>query len=354
METPDAAAETPTLADLGWRAFFLDQLAPEEVTSLRPVRVLAVHRRSLHVAGEGIETEIVPFSGSTGDGSGQATVGDWLLIEPEGHHAVRLLDRQSVFRRRAPGEAHRTQLIAANIDTLFITTSCNNDFNLARLERYLALACEAEVTPVIVLTKADQTDTPEAFLNQASGLMPDLKVEILDGRDSAQATRLLPWCGHGQTVAFVGSSGVGKSTLVNTLLADDRIDTQAVRESDARGRHTTTHREMHRLRFGGWLLDTPGMRELQLADVHAGIGGVFADLVALVPGCRFRDCKHDTEPGCAINAAIKAGTIDADRVERWKKLLAEDAYNSASVAKRHASGRLLVKPVRNASGAKRP
>ena len=107
-------------------------------------------------------------------------------------------------------------------------------------------------------------------------------------------------------------------------------------------------------RFGGWLLDTPGMRELQLADVHAGIGGVFADLVALVPGCRFRDCKHDTEPGCAINAAIKAGTIDADRVERWKKLLAEDAYNSASVAKRHASGRLLVKPVRNASGAKRP
>ena len=134
METPDAAAETPTLADLGWRAFFLDQLAPEEVTSLRPVRVLAVHRRSLHVAGEGIETEIVPFSGSTGDGSGQATVGDWLLIEPEGHHAVRLLDRQSVFRRRAPGEAHRTQLIAANIDTLFITTSCNNDFNLARLD----------------------------------------------------------------------------------------------------------------------------------------------------------------------------------------------------------------------------
>ena len=163
MQTLVPGTAPSSLSDLGWRHFFVQQLDPDELMSFRPVRVLAVHRNSLHVAGDGFETEVKPFSDDSDDGLGQATVGDWLLLDPEDQHVVRLLERLSLFKRRAPGEERKTQLIAANIDTLFITTSCNKDFNVARLERYLALASEADVTPVIVLTKADQTDKPEDF-----------------------------------------------------------------------------------------------------------------------------------------------------------------------------------------------
>jgi ribosome biogenesis GTPase len=351
MQEPTPKTPLPTLSELGWRPFFQQQLDPDEWQSHRPVRVLAVHRDNLRVAGDGFETAILPFTDNSEATLGQATVGDWILLDDESHRAVRLLERLSVFKRRAPGEGRRTQLIAANIDTLFITTSCNNEFNVARLERYLALASEAEVTPVIVLTKADQTETPEEFRDAASSLMKDLCVEVLNARDRTQAERLLPWCAKGQTVAFVGSSGVGKSTLINSLLAGN-IDTQAVRESDARGRHTTTHREMHHLEAGGWLLDTPGMRELQLTDVEAGIGEVFSDIVPLLQSCKFRDCQHETEPGCAITAAIKAGQLDPDRVKRWKKLVAEDAHNSASLRQRHSNDRALGKLIKNATSAK--
>lgn len=344
--------DPPTLADLGWRHFFLQQLDPDDLASYRPVRVLAVHRNSLRVAGDGIETAIQPFSDDEDDGLSQATVGDWILLDQDGHHGIRVLDRISAFKRRAPGEGRKTQLIAANVDTLFIVTSCNKDFNVARLERYLALARDADVTPVIVLTKADQTDAPEEFQRAASGLMANLSVEVLDARDSGQAARLLPWCGKGQTVAFVGSSGVGKSTLINTLSTGDLIETHHIRENDAKGRHTTTHREMHRLGTGGWLLDTPGMRELQLTDVQAGIEEVFSDVTALTGSCQFRDCQHETEPGCALSAAIEAAEIDPDRVKRWKKLVAEEARNSATLAERRANNRAFGKMIKDATKSK--
>ena len=352
MQVPIPEVDPPNLADLGWRHFFLQQLEPNDLVSYRPVRVLAVHRNSLRVAGDGIETTIKPFSEDEDDGLGQATVGDWILLDQDGHYGIRVLDRISAFKRRAPGEGRKMQLIAANIDTLFIVTSCNKDFNVARLERYLAVAREADVTPVIVLTKADQTDTPEEFQRAASGLMANLSVEVLDARDSGQAARLLPWCGRGQTVAFVGSSGVGKSTLINTLSTGDLIETQHIRENDAKGRHTTTHREMHRLGTGGWLLDTPGMRELQLTDVQAGIEEVFSDIAALAGSCRFRDCQHETEPGCAISAAIEDGEIDPGRVKRWKKLVAEEARNSASLAERRANNRAFGKMIKVVTKAK--
>jgi ribosome biogenesis GTPase len=264
-----------------------------------------------------------------------------------------MLDRKSLFKRRAAGTGLRLQLIAANVDTLFIVTSCNQDFNVARLERYLALAKEAGVTPVIVLTKADLTDTPEDFERDAARLMPALSVETVDARDPASVQRLTAWCGRGETIALVGSSGVGKSTLVNTLTGEQTIATAGIREDDAKGRHTTTGRMLHRLPAGGWLLDTPGMRELSLTDVHSGIEHVFSDIVELARSCRFRDCGHDGEPGCAVEAAVADGTLDEDRVRRWKKLLAEEAHNSASLAERRARGKEFGKMVKRVMSEKK-
>jgi ribosome biogenesis GTPase len=228
---------------------------------------------------------------------------------------------------------------------VFVVTSCNQDFNVARLERFLALACESAVTPVVVLTKADLVDDPAEFVRPAAKLLAHLPVEALDARSADGVANLARWCGHGQTVAVLGSSGVGKSTLVNTLTGG-ALTTQGVRSGDDKGRHTTTVRSLHRLPAGGWLLDTPGMRELQLTDVSGGIEDVFADITALAAACRFSDCRHESEPGCAIGSAIETGLIDAARVKRWRKLAAEEAYNRENLAERRARDRSFGKLVR--------
>jgi ribosome biogenesis GTPase len=335
------------LAGFGWTSFFASQLGPDD-GALFPVRVAAVHRDRLHVAGPGIDRLIPAFPPVDGDEEVAATVGDWLLLDPDTRRPERLLARRSVFKRRAAGTARRVQLIAANVDTLLIVSSCNQDFSPARLERYLALAGEAEVMPVVVLTKADLTEHPEDFAQLAGSLMPGLLVEVLDAREVASVARLEPWCGRGQTVALVGSSGVGKSTLVNTLTGSDRIATQDIRASDDTGQHTTTARSLHRLPAGGWLVDTPGMRELQLTDARSGIEDVFADVVELAAGCRFSDCRHASEPGCAIRSAIESGALDQARVRRWRKLAAEEAHNSESLSERRARSRAFGKMTRRA------
>ena len=345
--------QTSELADFGWTTFFDSQLEADDRLTALPVRVMAVHRGGLSVAGPGVDRLIPPPRKADDDDQTEATVGDWLLLDRETLRAQRQLRRKSLFKRRAAGSGRKLQLIAANVDTLFIVSSCNQDFNSARLERYLALAREAEVTPVVVLTKADLTDTPEDFVRAAAKLLPGLLVEVMDARDAGSVSCLAPWCARGQTVALLGSSGVGKSTLANSLTGRERIATQGVREDDAKGRHTTTARALHRLPSGGWILDTPGMRELQLADVKDGLDAVFSDIVALAGDCRFADCRHQGEPGCAVRGAVETGGLDAKRLKRWRKLAAEDARNSESLAERRARDKSFGKMVKGIMTGKR-
>lgn len=338
---PGSAMPTPTRAPidtLGWQPFFSTQLSIEELTETPPIRVVEVHRNTLRVTGNDLH-DTIPHAF-------EATVGDWLLFDPETRKPTRRLDRKSLIKRRAPGHDRSIQLIAANIETAFLTTSCNADFNVARLERYIALAFEAEIDPVILLTKSDMVDDAEDYVTQAQAISADIPVIALDARNTDPRNKLAPWCGPGQTVAFLGSSGVGKSTLTNALTGRRDIATQDIREDDARGRHTTTSRQLHVTPGGCVVLDTPGMRELQLTDATTGIEEVFADLHALSQSCKFNDCQHDTEPGCAVTAALERGEIDATRMARWRKLMAEDAFNSATLAQRKTKDKDLGKLIK--------
>ncbi len=315
-----------TLRDLGWSPFFQSQVGIDEIGQVVPVRVAAMHRAAFDALSEtGMRRTDLPADMS----ASEVTVGDWVLCDVQSGVPVRLLERSSLLQRRGAGTGHDVQLIAANVDTLFVVSSCNADFNPARIERYLVLAHQAGVVPVLVLTKADVCDDPGEYLDAASRISPDLVVEVINARDPVDTGRLLPWCGRSQTVAFVGSSGVGKSTLVNRLTGAGQA-TQGIREDDAKGRHTTTARTLHPIAGGGWLVDTPGMRELRLHDAGDGLAEVFSDIVDLAEGCRFGDCAHESEPGCAVLAAIAAGELDSARLDRWRKLEREEAHNVAT------------------------
>jgi ribosome biogenesis GTPase len=335
-----------TLASLGWSAFFLSQLDLDEVSIRVPARIAEVHRsRLVGLTATGARSLVLPGQGSTGD----YAVGDWALADADGR-AIRRLDRKSELRRRAAGGPARVQLIAANVDTLFIVTSCNADFSIARIERYLTVAAEAEVEPVLILTKADLAN-PEGYIDEARSVRRDLAVIPLDARDPAAGARLADWCRKGQTIALAGSSGVGKSTLMNTLAGSDAA-TQRIREDDARGRHTTTYRALRPILGGGWIIDTPGMRELGLVDAADGIAATFADIADLAQACRYCDCRHDTEPGCAVQAAISNGTLDPARLHRWQKLAREEARASLSVIEARRKERVFGRMVKGIMATK--
>lgn len=307
---------------LGWSDFFKDQITLAEA-DLVPLRIASVHRARIEVIGiiGPIELEL-PANANTAD----FAVGDWLLADPRSNMLVRRLNRKTLFQRR-PEVGRSQQLVAANVDTLLIVTSCNAEFDADRLERYLIMAHQAGSKPVIVLTKADTAEDIGLFLAKAVALQRDLPVVALNGRSADARSILEPWCGIGQTVALVGSSGVGKSTLVNTLTgsgSDLQQKTGTIREYDAQGRHTTTARSLHAIPGGGWVIDTPGIRTLYVSDVTDGIDTLFADITELAPLCRFRDCTHAHEPGCAVQAAVKSGSLAADRVERWRSLVSEN------------------------------
>lgn len=325
-----------SLADLGWSARFASQAAGAPGA---PARIATVARDRLEALTPG-GTVALTLPGH--HGTGDFATGDWVLYDPATRRVLRLLDRATVLQRRAAGTGAARQLIAANVDTLGIVSSCNADFNPARLERYLALAAAAGCLPLVILTKADGAEDPDDYRHRAEALSPLVTAVTLDARDPEGIARLHPWCNRGQTLALLGSSGVGKTTLANGLTA--RHDaTRGIREDDAKGRHTTTARALWRTLAGGWLVDTPGMRELQLTDAAEGIDEVFADLAELAGQCRFSDCSHQGEPGCAVEAALAAGRLDPDRLARWQKLQREDARNSETLAQSRARARSLGK-----------
>jgi len=325
------------LKALGWGPHFLQQLSLEEFEQCRPGRILQQHKSQLQVATEDGLIDL-PMSSTMP----AVVVGDWLLLDNERRY-LRLLDRFSLFSRKAAGTKVQTQLIAANVDTAFVVTSINQDFNLSRIERYLTLVHEAGVEPVIVLTKADLSANVDSTVEAIQSLDPMLMVEAVNALAMDSVAKLVPWCGEGRTVLFLGSSGVGKSTLVNTLMGGTIQVTSGIREDDSKGRHTTTGRSLHPLPSGGLLLDTPGMRELQLADVEDGLEKTFADISALAQSCRFTDCSHVSEPGCAILAALESGEIDDRRMENYRKIMREQQINSATLAEKRSRDKALGK-----------
>ena len=321
------------LVELGFDSFFQHQVLGEDLSGAVPARIMGVQRSGLELMGDKLEGY---FELPGGDFKKRPAIGDWVLWDTGSQRIARILDRKSLFRRRAPGTDRHEQFIAANVDTLLIVSSCKQDFNEARLQRYLAIARESEVLAMILLTKADTCDDPGSFVNTASRLATAIQVEAVNALSKESLSILDAWLSRGQTIALLGSSGVGKSTIINTLSGMDSVLTQGIRESDARGRHTTTSRSMHQLPTGAWLLDTPGMRELQLTGVKAGLDDLFDESSSLAGHCRFSDCQHQSEPGCAVQKAINTGDIDQARLQRWRKLVREDEFNSASIAERRA------------------
>jgi len=337
-----------SLATLGWNNLFQQQLTLEDLEHQYVIARVSEHHRSGYklISEHGsIDLEIHKSLPSM-------AVGDWILLDQE-QRFVRLLDRQSLFRRKAAGTKVSEQLISANVTTLFIVCSLNDDFNLSRIERYLAIAHEAEVEPVIVLTKADLTDDEAEKRSQVQKLDPLLMVESLNALDINECQRLSAWCKTGNTVAFMGSSGVGKSTLVNTLLNEQTQLTGGIREDDSKGRHTTTSRSLHLMPTGAVLIDTPGMRELQLVDCADGVAETFSDVESLASQCRFSDCQHIDEPGCRVREAIESGELEERRLTNYLKLLREQRRNTATLAEQRASHKQMTKFYKKVQGASR-
>jgi ribosome biogenesis GTPase len=334
-----------TLDELGWRPAFLQSLDLDHDALDDVVRISAVHRDAYEAIGPDgpMRLRMMPIDTPVDE---RPTVGDWVLVDRALERPARVLPRLTLFTRKAAGHDESQQLIAANVDVALIVTSCNGDFNTSRLERYLALVRDAGAFPVIVLTKADLVPDAEDFGVRARDIAGDCPVELLNARDLDDVRKLMVWMGRHQTLALLGSSGVGKTTLLNGLTGKSEA-VSGIREDDAKGRHTTRGRSMHPLTDGGWAIDLPGMRELGLTSAHEGMDATFGDITELANHCRFSDCQHDQEPGCSVREAIDDGRLDEDRLQRFRKLEREIARNEASLAQRRAKDRNFSKLVRN-------
>jgi ribosome biogenesis GTPase len=322
-----------SLTDLGFNDAFAARFAPHQALGRVPARVARGERDLFHVLTDADAAPVrAEVSGKLRHEAAGASdfpaVGDWVAIAPpEGGttliHAV--LERATAFTRLAPGRETIEQVVAANVDTVFLVAGLDHDFNLRRLERYLVAARESGAAPVLVLNKADVllASNPGAFavrLTEAEEIAAGAPVHALSAVTGDGVAALAPYLARGCTIALLGMSGVGKSTLVNALLGQERQATGPVREHDQRGRHTTTHRELVRLPEGAWLLDTPGMRVLALWGGEEGVTASFGDVESFAARCRFGDCAHAGEPGCAVGAALAGGALPEERYASWQKL----------------------------------
>lgn len=323
------------LTALGWNASLAAAFAESAAEGLVPGRIVLEHThiyRVITATGEMLARVSGRLRHRAAARTDFPAVGDWVAIEPPADggdariHAV--LPRRSRFSRRAAGNPTEEQIVAANIDTVFLVAGLDGDFNPRRIERYLLVARESGASPVVVLNKADLVPDPESHARDIRASTPGVQVHIVSCRQPDTLDALRQYLGVGQTGALLGSSGVGKSTIVNRLIGQDLLRTRDVRRSDSKGRHTSTTRQLVPLPGSGVLIDTPGMREIQLWDVAEPVGGAFADIDALSAGCRFRDCCHRHEPGCAVRAAVGTGDLSALRLESFHKLLDEQAHHA--------------------------
>jgi ribosome biogenesis GTPase len=323
----------PGLADLGWNDRLADAFAPLAAPNLVPARVSLEHTHIYRVVAESGEW-LARVSGrlrhQTASRADFPAVGDWVAVDPpqdDGMARIRaVLPRASRFSRRAAGDRTEEQVVAANIDVVFLVSGLDADYNPRRIERYLLVALDSGATPVVVLNKADLVSDPSQYVAEVQSMSPGVDVYAVSSRDPASLAVLHALLGPGRTGALLGSSGVGKSTIVNRLVGFDLLATRDVRISDSRGRHTSTSRQLVILPRHGILIDTPGMRELQLWETGEAAAGTFADVAALADGCRFRDCAHESEPGCAVVKAVESGELSASRLESYRKLRVEQAY----------------------------
>jgi ribosome biogenesis GTPase len=341
-----------SLPDLGWNNTFQSQLDLESLESQLPFRVVSVQRNLIECAGLGRDKRPKQLHLSTyhwrdEPPEGHPAVGDWLMLSLD-YQPLTLLERKSLIKRRGSGRESCVQLIGSNIDTAFIVTSCNEEFSINRIERYLSITAESNIHALVVLTKIDLASDPALYLSEIAQAHPDLPVELVNAIDRQSLVALNKWIDQGQTVALLGSSGVGKSTIINGLKGDPVQATGSIRVSDSKGRHTTTARSLHQLPNGGLLLDNPGMRELQLVESEEGIKATFSDIDGLAEQCRFNDCQHRDEPGCAVMAAIKAGQLEQRRLHNYQKLMDEQARNNESLAQRRHNDRALGRFYKNA------
>ena len=313
------------LGAFGWSGAVEAAFAPFAASGLAPARVVAEDRGSYLVAtgaGESRAQVTGRFRHVAGDDPAAfPAVGDWVALDADGNGVIQgVVPRRTSIVRLAPGKRTVAQVVGANVDVVFVVASLNQDLNNRRLERYLAVAWESGAEPVVVLSKADLAEDLADAMAAVDRIAVGVQIVPASAVDGRGVGALRALIGRGATVAFIGSSGVGKSTLLNVLAGDALATVSEIRDDDAKGRHTTTRRQLHLLPEGGLVLDTPGMRELAPWDADEGLERSFADIEALAAVCRFSDCAHDGEPGCAVAAAIQDGDLNASRFEGWRKL----------------------------------